>query len=190
MVRITNLVLGVIAVASASTSAQYFSRYDQEKQNKDATCDVNHSDESFAEAIWRHGMNCDAFKMPIPEEFDVQGVCGIPWASTTSTKAAATPTAESSSVEAGESSAAAATGNGSSATAAVTTTTGAASSADESAATTTAAPAITSPASSGAEASVASDAATTAASPAAGAGPVQPGFGVLAAALGMMFWWW
>ncbi|CRK39587.1 hypothetical protein BN1723_015530 [Verticillium longisporum] len=224
MVRITNLVLGVIAVASASTSAQYFSRYDQEKQNKDATCDNNCYFRSMSgscaddpacvcnqnakrdalwcclakncdsnvlpEAIWRHGMNCDAFKMPIPEEFDVQGVCGIPWASTTSTKAAATPTAESSSVEAGESSAAAATGNGSSATAAVTTTTGAASSADESAATTTAAPAITSPASSGAEASVASDAATTAASPAAGAGPVQPGFGVLAAALGMMFWWW
>ncbi|EGY20544.1 uncharacterized protein VDAG_10173 [Verticillium dahliae VdLs.17] len=224
VVRITNLVLGVIAVASASTSAQYFSRYDQEKQNKDATCDNNCYFRSMSgscaddpacvcnqnakrdalwcclakncdsnvlpEAIWRHGMNCDAFKIPIPEEFDVQGVCGIPWASTTSTKAAATPTAESSSVEAGESSAAAATGNGSSATAAVTTTTGAASSADESAATTTAAPAITSPAPSGAEASVASDAATTAASPAAGAGPVQPGFGVLAAALGMMFWWW
>ncbi|KAG7110600.1 hypothetical protein HYQ45_012713 [Verticillium longisporum] len=223
MVRITNLVLGVIAVASASTSAQYFSRYDQEKQNKDATCDNNCYFRSMSgscaddpacvcnqnakrdalwcclakncdsnvlpEAIWRHGMNCDAFGIPIPEEFDVQGVCGIPWTSTTSTKAATTtPTLESSSAEAGESSAAAATGNGSSATAAVTTTTGAASSADESAAPTTAAPATTSPASSGAEASVASEAATTAASPAAGAGPVQPGFGVLAAVLGMMFW--
>ncbi|KAM0277046.1 hypothetical protein ACHAQH_006116 [Verticillium albo-atrum] len=218
MVRASSLILGVVALTSASVSAQYFTRYDQEKQNRDATCGNNCFFRSMSgscaddpacvcnqdakrdtfyccmakncdsnvlpEAIWRHLGNCDAFGIPIPEEFDVPGVCGIPWTLTTSTRAVATPTPEPSSAETGEASAGAATEDESSASAKVTTDAGS----EESDVPTTAAPASTSPASSGTEAPAASDAAASVATPGAGAGPVQPGFGVLAAALGVMFW--
>ncbi|SPO01658.1 uncharacterized protein DNG_04331 [Cephalotrichum gorgonifer] len=117
MARSSYLLLGLISFAITASAQEPF---DQERQNRDATCDNDCFFGSFpggsctndpaclcnlqkyreryyccmakkcdpaviGDSVPRHFLACEAHGVPIPEDFDTEGVCGITLPSTSST---------------------------------------------------------------------------------------------------------